>query len=60
MTAPVPEENDQPIATQGMSERPHEHASELPDEADRTTPAGEQEENAGTSLDEPSDDAGGE
>jgi hypothetical protein len=46
-----------------MSETPRppgEHASELPDERDDTRPPGEQEENAETSLDEPSDGSGGE
>lgn len=60
MTAPVPEENDEPIATEGMGERPREHSSDLPSGDDRTTPEGEQEENAETALDEPSDGAGGE
>jgi hypothetical protein len=39
---------------------PGEHPSELPDEHDAKRPAGEQEENAETSLDEPSDGSGGE
>jgi hypothetical protein len=39
---------------------PGEHDSELPDESDAARPAGEQEENAETSLDEPSDGSGGE
>jgi hypothetical protein len=59
MTAPVPEENDEPIATDGGTP-PGEHDSELPGAGDRTTAEGEQEENAETSLDEPSDGSGGE
>jgi hypothetical protein len=46
-----------------MSETPRppgEHESELPDERDAQRPPGEQEENAATSLDEPSDGSGGE
>lgn len=58
MTAPVPEENDEPIATTGTP--PGEHRSELPDDADNPTSPDEQVENAGTSLDEPSDASGGE
>ena len=58
MTAPIPEEQDQPPTTD--STPPGEHDSELPSEDDRTTRSGEQEENAGTSLDEPSDGAGTE
>jgi len=60
MTAPVPEENDEPTATPGDAKPPGEHDSELPSGADRTTPPGEQQENAETSLDEPSDGTGGE
>jgi hypothetical protein len=60
MTAPVPEQNDEPIATSGMRARPHEHDSDLPSGDDAATSSGEQEENAGTSLDEPSDDTGRE
>jgi hypothetical protein len=60
MTAPVPEENDEPTATEGDETPPGEHPSELPDADDGTTPSGEQEENAETSLDEPSDGSGGE
>ena len=41
-------------------EPPGEHDSELPDEHDAKRPSGEQEENAETSLDEPSDGSGGE
>ena len=62
MTAPVPEQHDEPIATAGMGERPREHESDLPDAADRSPaadgPPEAQEENAESSLDEPSDDAG--
>ena len=39
---------------------PGEHESELPSERDAVPPTAEQEENAETSLDEPSDDGGGE
>ena len=40
---------------------PGEHDSELPDEDDDPSPdRAAQEENAGTSLDEPSDGSGGE
>jgi hypothetical protein len=39
---------------------PGEHDSELPDEADDVPSGGLQEENAETSLDEPSDGSGGE
>jgi hypothetical protein len=58
MTAPIPEEQDQPPVE--ADDPPGEHRSELPSGADRTTPSGEQEENAETALDEPSDDSGGE
>lgn len=57
MTAPIPEEQDQPPIEPARP--PGEHPTELPSDDDREAPAGEQEENAGTSLDEPSDDAGG-
>ena len=60
MTAPVPEENDEPTATQDDRPPPGEHESELPGKADGKRPPGEQEENAETSLDEPSDGSGGE
>jgi hypothetical protein len=60
MTAPVPEENDEPIATAGMPERPAEHGSDLPEPADREGGGPAQEENAGTWLDEPSDGSGSE
>ena len=59
MTAPVPEENDEPTATDGSGKPPGEHPSEMTDGND-ATPPGEQEENAETSLDEPSDGSGGE
>jgi hypothetical protein len=58
MTAPVPEEREQP--TTGTETPPGEHPSELPDGTDGASPRAGQEENAETSLDEPSDDAGGE
>jgi hypothetical protein len=58
MTAPVPEDNDEPTATDGDGTPPGEHGSELPDASDGATPTGEQEENAETSLDEPSDGSG--
>jgi hypothetical protein len=58
MTAPIPEDQDQPPV--GTGRPPGEHPSELTTADDRTTPPGEQVENAETSLDEPSDDAGGE
>jgi hypothetical protein len=58
MTAPVPEEQDQPPTTD--STPPGEHPSELTDGTDAGADGAEQEENAETSLDEPSDDAGGE
>ena len=57
MTAPIPEEQDQPPTPEATP--PGEHASELPDET-AGDDAGVQEENAGTALDEPSDDSGGE
>jgi hypothetical protein len=60
MTAPVPEDHDEPTATPGDVAPPGEHDSELPGAGDRTTPAGDQQENAETSLDEPSDGSGGE
>jgi hypothetical protein len=62
MTAPIPEEQDQPATP--TSTPPGEHASALPDESsDDADRAGQEEavleENAETALDEPSDDAGG-
>ena len=57
MTQPVPEEHDEALH---LTEPPaDEHGDELPDEADK--PQGEpgspsvQQENAGTSADQPSD-----
>ena len=44
----------------GTDTPPGEHAGELPDRADAGARPAEQEENAETSLDEPSDDAGGQ
>lgn len=63
MTAPIPEGQDQPPTPDTTP--PGEHESELPDERTGgrdTAQSGDtaQVENAGTSLDEPSDDAGGE
>ena len=58
MTAPVPEDNDEPTATDGAGTPPGEHGSELPDGSDRVAATAEQEENAATSLDEPSDGSG--
>jgi hypothetical protein len=61
MTAPVPEDHDEPIATAESGELPAGHESDLPGPADRRTDPGlqeEQAENAGTSLDEPSDAVG--
>ena len=59
MTAPVPEENDEPTATAGHDTPPGEHPSEIDSGIGPRTPSGEQEENAETSLDEPSDGTGG-
>lgn len=57
MTAPIPEEQDQePV---GTTTPPGEHAGELPD-AEDATGGRVQEENAETSLDQPSDGAGGQ
>ncbi|MDF1605714.1 hypothetical protein [Nocardioides sp. YIM 152315] len=62
MTAPIPEDQDQPPV--GTGRPPGEHPSDLPSGDDRATPSAErvehQVENAETSLDEPSDDTGGE
>ena len=60
MTAPVPEENDEPTATDGDGRPPGEHRTEMTEGDDDATPPGQQEENAETSLDEPSDGSGGE
>jgi hypothetical protein len=57
MTEPIPEGQDQPPTTDATP--PGEHASELPDERAGGRDAA-QEENAETSLDEPSDASGGE
>jgi hypothetical protein len=57
MTAPIPEEQDQPPTPDATP--PGEHEGELPDERAGAGDA-EQHENAETSLDEPSDDSGGE
>jgi hypothetical protein len=57
MTAPIPEEQDQPPTP--VATPPGEHEGELPDKGAGAADAA-QEENAETSLDEPSDDAGGE
>lgn len=56
MTAPIPEEQDQPPTPQATP--PGEHSSELPDGATPGPHEAEQEENAATALDQPSDDAG--
>jgi hypothetical protein len=57
MTAPIPEGQDQPPTPDTTP--PGEHEGELPDERTVGRDA-VQVENAETSLDEPSDDAGGE
>ena len=52
MTQPVPEENDEPL---DLTEAPaDEHDDDLPDEADDPHTTREQQENAGTTLDQPS------
>jgi len=56
MTAPIPEEQDQAPLQTGTP--PGEHGAELPDPADASADPRWQQENAGSSLDEPSDDAG--
>jgi hypothetical protein len=58
MTAPIPEGQDQPSAP--LDHPPGEHPSEAPDAGDGGPTSRDQEENAGTSLDEPSDDTGRE
>ena len=58
MTAPIPEEQDQPPTTDHTP--PGEHPGELPDEQSGDRDREALEENAETSLDEPSDDAGGD
>ncbi len=55
MTAPVPEENDEALDL--TEPPPGEHASELPGQVDAAPDErAEQQENAGSSLDQPSDD----
>jgi hypothetical protein len=57
VSQPVPEEENEALH---LTEPPaDEHGSELPDDEDAGGASATQEENAGTSLDEPSDDAGG-
>lgn len=58
MTAPIPEDQDQPPVE--ADDLPGEHGSDLPSDADDVRPAGEQEENAEAAVDEPSDSSGGE
>jgi hypothetical protein len=53
-----PQRTDTPDGPYGRP--PGEHDSELPDEDDDARDRVVQEENAGTSLDEPSDGSGGE
>jgi hypothetical protein len=54
VTGAVPEEESEPL---GLTEPPgDEHESELPEPEDADG-SGVQEENAGSSLDQPSDDA---
>jgi hypothetical protein len=48
------------MSADDISRPPGEHQSELPDEDDATADVASQEENAETSLDEPSDGSGGE
>jgi hypothetical protein len=55
MTAPIPEGRDEAPLETGTP--PGEHGDELPGPADAAGDPRRQEENAGTSLDEPSDDA---
>lgn len=55
MTQPVPEENNEAIDL--TTPPPGEHESELPDEH-TGEPSATQQENAGSSLDQPSDDSG--
>jgi len=55
VTQPVPEEPTEALDVAGRP--PGEHDSELPDEGDGAA-AGEQQENAGSALDQPSDDSG--
>ena len=52
MTAPVPEETN---AAEDLDEKPPgEHSGELPDDGDDARDPGTAEENAETSLDQPS------
>ncbi|MBI2246106.1 MAG: hypothetical protein HYU55_19870 [Nocardioides sp.] len=53
-----PQRTDTPDGPYGTP--PGEHDSDLPDEHDGSPDRAAQEENAGTSLDEPSDGSGGE
>ncbi len=55
LTQPVPEESNEALDV--TEPPPGEHDSELPDEGDGTADA-EQQENAGSALDQPSDDSG--
>ncbi len=54
MTQPVPEESDEALDL--TEPPPGEHDSELPDGRDQVDET--QQENAGTALDQPSDDSG--
>ncbi len=54
MTQPVPEESNEALDL--TEPPPGEHDSELPDGADDLDDA--QQENAGSALDQPSDDSG--
>ena len=55
MTQPVPEESNEPL---GLTEPPPgEHESELPDGSEDSDDS-VQQENAGSALDQPSDDSG--
>ena len=55
MTQPVPEESNEALDV--TEPPPGEHDSDLPGEGDRAG-ASEQQENAGSALDQPSDDSG--
>ena len=55
MTQPVPEESNEALDV--TEPPPGEHDSDLPDEGDGTADV-EQQENAGSALDQPSDDSG--
>jgi hypothetical protein len=53
VSQPVPEESNEPLH---LTEPPDdEHPGDLPDEADDPHTTAAQEENAGSSLDQPSD-----